>query len=329
MQAPPTYKAAATSVKCSACAATISTAFLHCHRCGAANQHYDEVSAITAGHIPRKRQKVEVNSPAAVQDIEAGYSPGKQAEMKKWMGDLVKFMRNQENASATALASVEDEALAAIAAAADGVAELAGEHTAPPALAAAAELPPPSVPAATPKKKLLGTAADKAAFALATEAATPPPSVAAATPQPECPGTGAAVLEAAPIVPAQRVWSKAELGQGAAAPNSKVLVQSRKRFLHCLHVHALSLGQIDPFADEASAGEFAERWSVYTGVKFKVAVGSQVINDVNGLLALFRKEGCPANRYARWVAGRLKEMPEPDLCFGSPDILLASITKTS
>ena len=95
-------------------------------------------------------------------------------------------------------------------------------HAAPPALAAAAAPPPPSVPAATPQKKLFGRAADTAALALATVAATPPPSVLAATPQPECPGTGAAVVEAAPIVPAQRVWSKAELGQGATVPNSKV-----------------------------------------------------------------------------------------------------------
>jgi len=95
-------------------------------------------------------------------------------------------------------------------------------HAAPPALAAAAAPPPPSVPAATPQKKLFGRAADTAALALATVAATPPPSVLAATPQPECPGTGAAVVEAAPIVPAQRVWSKTELGQGATVPNSKV-----------------------------------------------------------------------------------------------------------
>ena len=91
----------------------------------------------------------------------------------------------------------------------------------------------------------------------------------------------------------------------------RFVVQSRKRFLHCLHLHALSLGQMNPFADEASASEFAERWSVYTGVKFKAAVGSQMIR-CEWFARTFSESGLPGEPLCSMGC-----RPSEDLCFGS------------
>jgi hypothetical protein len=68
---------------------------------------------------------------------------------------------------------------------------------------------------------------------------------------------------------------------------------------------------MNPFADEASASEFAERWSVYTGVKFKAAVGSQVIR-CEWFARTFSESGLPGEPLCSMGC-----RPSEDLCFGS------------
>jgi hypothetical protein len=318
LRSPTTYTRAAAPTKCTSCHARITVAFLFCHRCGARNPDYDEASAVVQGHVRGKRQRCEVETPELLQQITSDFTPEKQNSLKKWMGDLVKHMKSMETVALEAgeAADVNRDPVAAITtnastststpAALVDVDENKGTAATPLAKPPAATPPesitappPPLPPPATPPATLPpGPAAD----------ALPSAALVAVAPEPPPPPP-------APAKPAQRQWSKAELGQGSAMPNSKSLLQTRKRFLTCLRAHAVAVGQDDAFADDDEAHDFAELWATQTGLKRKAGVGAMVINDANTLLNKLKDAHCPKTRFARWVHGWRKSMPEPDLKF--------------